>query len=85
MAPVIVLLDQSVGLWPESAWSVLVSPQDAVLEGLMPAIDLALGLAMIWGTVEMNNISGKPRALTRARNVNRSYPRVVRTWEGHFA
>ena len=37
----------------EIAGQVIVLKQDAVLEGLMPALDLALGLRVIRGTADM--------------------------------
>ncbi len=48
IATVIVMLDEGVNLLREIARQIVVFQQDAVLEGLMPALDLALGLRMIW-------------------------------------
>ena len=44
---VIVMLDEGVDLLPEIAGQEVVRQQDAVLQGLMPALDLALGLRVI--------------------------------------
>ena len=41
---VVVMIDEGVDLSLEIAWQVVVLEQDAVLQRLMPALDLALGL-----------------------------------------
>src|SRR3954467_4810140 len=43
---VVVMIDEGVDLSLEIAWQVVVLEQDAVLQRLMPALDLALGLGM---------------------------------------
>ena len=47
IAPVIVVLDESIDLLSQVAGQVIFFQQDAVLQGLVPALDLALGLRMI--------------------------------------
>ena len=47
VAPVVVMIDKGVDLLPEITWQVVVFQQDAVLERLMPAFDLALSLRVI--------------------------------------
>lgn len=42
IAPMVVMLDEGVDLLPEIAGQIVVFQQDAVLQGLMPALDLAL-------------------------------------------
>ena len=37
----------------EITWGIVVLKQDAVLQGLMPSFDLALGLGMEWGATDM--------------------------------
>ena len=43
---VVVVIDEGVDLSLEIAWQVIVLEQDAVLQCLMPTLDLALGLGM---------------------------------------
>jgi hypothetical protein len=43
---VVVMIDEGVDLSLEIAWQVIVLEQDAVLQRLMPTLDLALGLGM---------------------------------------
>ena len=50
---VVVMLDEGVGSLPEIAGQDVVLQQDAVLQGLVPALDLALGLRVIWGTADL--------------------------------
>ena len=47
IADVIVVLDEGADLPFEIAGQIVVFEQDAVLQGLVPALDLALGLRMI--------------------------------------
>jgi len=47
IATMIVVLDEAADVGFEIAGQVVVLEEDAVLEGLMPAFDLALGLGMI--------------------------------------
>ena len=49
-ALVIVVIDKGRDLCLEIARQEVVFEQDAVLEGLMPTLDLALGLRMVWRT-----------------------------------
>ena len=50
---VIVMIDEGLDLSPKIAREEVVLQQDTVLEGLVPAFDLALGLRMIWRTPDM--------------------------------
>ena len=43
-----VVLDKGIDLLPEIAWQVILFQQDAVLECLVPALDFALDLRVIW-------------------------------------
>jgi len=47
MAPMVVMLDEGVDPSAEVARQVVVFQQDAVLQGLVPSLDLALGLRVI--------------------------------------
>ena len=47
VAVVIVVVDEAIDVRFEIAWEVVVIQQDAVLQRLMPALDLALGLGMV--------------------------------------
>ena len=47
VAPVVVVLDEACDLRFEVARQVIVLEQNAVLERLVPALDLALGLQMV--------------------------------------
>ena len=47
IARVVVALDEGLDLGFEIAWQEVVLQQDAVLERLVPAFDLALGLGMV--------------------------------------
>ena len=53
VATVIVVLDECLDLRFELTGQVVVFEQDAVLERLVPPLDLALGLGMAWRTAEM--------------------------------
>ena len=53
IASVGVVLDECVDLLVEMAGQVVVLQQDAVLQRLMPSLDLALGLRVIWGAADM--------------------------------
>ena len=44
---VVVMIDEGADLVFEIAWQIIVLQQDAVLQGLMPTLDLALGLRVI--------------------------------------
>ena len=47
VAPVVVVLDEGAELGFEVTGQIIVLEQDPVLEGLVPALDLALGLGMV--------------------------------------
>jgi hypothetical protein len=49
----VVALDEGCDLGFEIAGEEVVLQQDAVLEGLMPTLDLALGLGMHWSATDM--------------------------------
>lgn len=53
VAPVVVMIDKGVDLLPEIARQIVVFQQDAVLQGLVPTFDLALGLRVIRRTADM--------------------------------
>jgi len=53
IALVIVMLDEGADLGLEIAGQEVVFEQDAVFEGLVPALDLALGLGMHWSAPNM--------------------------------
>ena len=53
VAQVVVVLDEGVDLGLEIAGQIVVLQQDAVLERLVPALDLALGLGMEGSTADM--------------------------------
>ena len=48
VAPVVVVLDEGCDLRFQVPGQIIILQQDAVLEGLVPAFDLTLGLGMIW-------------------------------------
>ncbi len=52
----VVVVDEVVDLGLQGARQVLVLQQDAVLQGLMPALDLTLGLRMVGGTADMRDL-----------------------------
>ena len=53
IASMVVMIDKGVDLLPEITGQVVVFQQDAVLQGLVPALDLALGLWMVRGTADV--------------------------------
>jgi hypothetical protein len=53
---VVVVIDEPADAGFEIARQVIVFQQDAVLQGLMPALDLALGLRMIGRATNMRHI-----------------------------
>src|ERR1700731_1734200 len=55
IAPLIVMLHGGIDLGFEIARQVVVFQQDAVLEGLVPALDLALGHGMIRRSADMGH------------------------------
>ena len=56
VAGMVVMRDEGSDLAFEVAWQVVVLEQDAVLERLMPALDLALGLRMERRTADMLDV-----------------------------
>ena len=57
VSPVIVILDEGLDLGLKVALQIVVLQQDAVLQGLMPAFDLALGLRMVGGAANVRHIT----------------------------
>ena len=57
-AAVIIVLDESADAGLEVTWQILVLQQDAVLQGLMPTRDLALGLRMVRCAADVNHTLG---------------------------
>ena len=55
VTPMIVVLDEARDLSFEITRQVVILEQNAVLERLVPALDLALGLGMAWGAVNMGD------------------------------
>ena len=55
VTPMIVVLDEARDLSFEITGQVVILEQNAVLERLVPALDLALGLGMAWGAVNMGD------------------------------
>ena len=55
VTPVIVVLDEARDLGCEITGQIVVLEQNAVLERLVPALDLALGLRMAWGAANMRD------------------------------
>lgn len=53
----IIMVDECLDLGFEVARQVVVSRQDAVFQGLMPALDLALGLRMERGTANVAHLT----------------------------
>ncbi len=46
IAPVVILLDECLNIGFKRAWQIVILQQDAVLHGLVPALDFALCLGM---------------------------------------
>ena len=53
VAPMIAMIDKGFNLRFEVTWQEVVLEQNAVLQGLMPTFDLALGLGMIRRTARV--------------------------------
>ena len=53
VTPMIVVLDEGCDLCFQIAGQIIVLQQDAVLQGLVPALDFALGLGMIGRSTDM--------------------------------
>ena len=47
VTPVVVMIDEGADLVFEIAWQIIVLQQDAVFQGLVPTLDLALGLRVM--------------------------------------
>ena len=56
VAPVVVMLDEGGDLRFKGTRQEVVLQQDAVLQGLVPALDLALRLRMIWRAPHMRHV-----------------------------
>ena len=56
ISPVIVTIDERLDLTFEIAWQIVVLQQDTVLQGLMPALDLTLGLRMTGLAVDLSHM-----------------------------
>ena len=56
VSSVVVVIDKCVDLLSEITRQVVVFQQDAVLQGLMPPLDLALGLGMVWRAADMGDL-----------------------------
>ncbi len=64
LAAEVVVLDESADAGLEPAWQVVVLQHDAVLQGLMPTLDLAQGLRMVRcaaGIVRLNRLELKSK------------------------
>ena len=55
MAPVIVVIDEGFDVLLQVSWQKVVFQQNAVLQGLVPALNLALGLGMVRGSARMRH------------------------------
>ena len=58
VAAVVVVLDESADAGLEEAWQIVVLQQDALLQGLMPTLDLALGLRMVRCAADVHHTLG---------------------------
>src|SRR5271163_445358 len=56
IAVTVVVLDEGGDLALEIAGQVVVFKQDAILERLMPTLDLALGLWVVWGAADVLHV-----------------------------
>ena len=54
---VIVMVDEDLDLRLKIAWEEVVFQEDAVLQGLVPTLDFALGLGMIGGAANMLHVT----------------------------
>ena len=52
----VVVFDEAVDLSLQGSRQIVVFQQDTVLQGLMPSLDLALGLWVVRGTTDMGDI-----------------------------
>ena len=53
VATVVVVIDEGFDRFLKRTWQVVVLQKDAVLEGLVPSLDLALGLRVVRGATDM--------------------------------
>ena len=58
LAAEVVVLDESADAGLEPAWQVVVLQHDAVLQGLMPTLDLAQGLRMVRCAADVSHTLG---------------------------
>ena len=58
VAAVVVVVDEGTDLPLEISREEVVFQQDPVLQGLVPAFDLALGLGMVWRAADMLDAAG---------------------------
>jgi hypothetical protein len=72
IADVIVVLDEGVDLLLEISRQIIFVEQNAVLQGLMPTLDLSLGLGMIWGAAYVLHVLVFEPLAQIARDVTRS-------------
>ncbi len=72
IADVVIMLDEGVDLLLEIAGQILVVEQDAVLQGLVPSLDLSLGLGMIRGAAYVLHVLAFEPLGQIARDVTRS-------------
>ncbi len=63
ITPMIVVLDEGLDVSFEVAWQIVILEQDAVLQGLMPALDLALGLRMALSEQSFLSTEGASRSV----------------------
>jgi hypothetical protein len=77
----VIVLDEGLDLGLKVTGQEVVFEQDAVLQGLVPALDLALGLRVHWSTVDMGHLVGVDIFRQFARDVTRAIirqqPRLV--------
>jgi hypothetical protein len=73
VAVMVVVVDEGADGEVELAWKEVVLEQDAVLRGLVPALDLALGLGVVRGAAYV----GDALALEPPREVARDVGRAV--------
>ena len=63
IAAMVVVIDEGVDSGFQVAGQIVVFQQDAVLQGLMPAFDLALCVRMAWGAADRPPLTGPLRML----------------------
>ena len=72
VAPVIVVLDEARDLSFEITWQIIVFEQNAVLERLVPALDLALGLRMTGRAADVLDVAVAEPFREIARDLGRA-------------